>query len=346
MKQLTIYKNANYSGASLQLTANRSRLPVSLLRTVSSARVAHPVAMFTGSRYTGDVVVLTSDASRFSSIRRRNLNNRIQSIRYEPLRLRLNITVGTDASGAISKSMESVADQVATANDLWAPFGIEFEPAEIRTIEGLHQPMTALRQDALIAPHLSSDAVNILFFGGTHWTNFGWRWRVNSIDLTSAPDSTETPSVEIFTEPNYGGTRTLVNRDLTSLTDDQLPVRSMKLGAGTRAAVFSKSDKRGNRLDVFHHVPSFDDLHFVRNWWGNKIGHCCHGPGSLIRNDNRSGSLTLAHELGHWMGLGHDTSPSNLMFPSASGGREITFAQAERVWKSVLRSATKKAVLV
>lgn len=345
-KPLTLYKDASYRGGRLTVTSNIGRLAATHDLQTSSVRMGAPAAFFTGQNYSGEVTVLTRDTARLSNIRGRNINNAIRSIRYQPLRLRLNITVGVDDESTPAKSLEEVAEQVSASNELFSRWGIEFEAHDLRVIQGLSEPMTAAIQDELIGPHLADDAVNILFFRGTQWQPEKWRWIVESVQLAAKPGSATTPTAELFSEPNFRGTRTVLggSRGLTQLNTES--VRSVRLGDDSIVTLFDQPDQDGTRLDLFSHEPDTANRHAVRNWWPNRIGHCCHGPASLIRNNQGSGRLTLAHELGHWMGLPHVNDRTNLMFPSSSGGTEVTVEQAERVWKEVLRSTFARRALV
>lgn len=345
-KPLVVYTSSGYRGSRLSVTSNIGRLNATLDRRISSARLGAPVALFTGQNHRGDVVVLNRDTSRLAAVRGRNVDNAVRSIRYEPLRLRVNVTIGVDDHSTPAKPLEEVAEQVVVCNELFGRYGIEVEAHDLRVVQGLATPMTAARQDALMAPHLAEDAINILYFRGTQWQGERWRWVERSVEVRARPGGTRTPTAELFTQPHYGGVRTVIGGRAGATTLDIDTVRSVRLGEDSVVTLYDQTRQRGARLDLFNHEPDTAERRVVRNWWRpGLIGHCCHGPGSLIRNNQGSGRLTLAHEIGHWMSLPHVNDASNLMFPSSNGGTEVTFEQAEQAWKAVLGSSRLRRVL-
>jgi len=93
--------------------------------------------------------------------------------------------------------------------------------------------------------------------------------------------------------------------------------------------------------DVDVHGGVLAGVHW--RWAGKGKEHA--GRRWVILSATGAGEDTLAHELGHWLGLGHATAPENLMTPaSRRTGTALTPAQRARI-RAVLAAALKRGEL-
>jgi hypothetical protein len=90
------------------------------------------------------------------------------------------------------------------------------------------------------------------------------------------------------------------------------------------------------------------DVFFVRTFAGPTVGRSPVGGSCKGLDDINSGVVvaiehaaaitgnTLAHELAHYLGLGHKTQRDNLMFESVPNGQQLTLEQGEKMKRHCL----------
>jgi hypothetical protein len=142
--------------------------------------------------------------------------------------------------------------------------------------------------------------------------------------------------VELFTNADIQEVVDAIQRTrniyaTVGLTVDQVQFWSIPL-ARARGRENIDDDGEAVALTDEWTVPNHAlDVFFVRTYAGSTIGLSrVDGPcdknakgmdGSVLAIDETSAitALATAHEIGHYLGLSHDTAPGNLMLPSPAG---------------------------